>query len=119
MSNTCHSLTLDLAALLNKQITPLSIIGTGYKNPRSVASAWLRKEMHNLKNPNFKVSQVHVKADGHAFESELKAKRSKPYKELVAGTYQTVNNRAVADYGVMPSPCGGTWFMCCNHERRI
>ncbi|GGZ77682.1 hypothetical protein [Paraglaciecola chathamensis] len=111
MSNTFQSLTLDLAALLNKQITPRSIIGTGYKNPRSVASAWLRKEMHNLTNPNCKISQVHVKADGHAFESELKAKRCKPYKALATGTYQTINNRAVLDYGVMPSPCGGGYLV--------
>ncbi|WP_226991993.1 hypothetical protein [Paraglaciecola chathamensis] len=70
--------------------------------------------MHNLESPNSKVSQVHVKGDGHAFESELKAKRSKAYKTLVAGTYETINNRDIDDYGVMPSPCGGGLHGLCG-----
>ncbi|MEI8651017.1 hypothetical protein P4S73_29115 [Paraglaciecola sp. Hal342] len=72
MSNTFQSLTLDLAALLNKQITPRSIIGTGYKNPCSVASAWLRKKCITLQTQTVRLAKCMLKPMATPLSQSLK-----------------------------------------------
>ena len=95
-----------LSQLLAGAIRPSSVIGKGYKNPKSVASGWLRTQLHNLQNPNATVSQIHVSSTGKAFTSERKAMHSPVFKLLVNGKYTTINSSVVIDYGVIPSTIG-------------
>ena len=67
-------------------IKPSKIVGRGYKSPKSVASAWLLKEIHNAENPKSKVSELLVMTNGKPFGSEAKAMASKAYKALIDGT---------------------------------
>ena len=48
----------DLCQLFNGSITPREVVGTGYRYPKQVASQWLRKQMHNIENPNAKIDAV-------------------------------------------------------------
>ncbi|WP_282109337.1 hypothetical protein [Shewanella algicola] len=99
-----------LKALLDAKITPSAIVGKGYVYPKSVASAWLRKEIHNMENPTVKVDHVSVTTSGKAFGSESKAMKSSVYKSLQAGQFKAINNATVVDFGVMTAP-GGDGFM--------
>lgn len=96
----------DLKDLLCGKVKPSAIVGKGYKNPKSVASAWLRKEMHNAVNNQSSVQYIGVASNGNAFKTEAKAMQSKAYKSLVDGKFQTFNDARVRDYGVMPSMLG-------------
>ena len=103
--NNQNSLTHLLAGL----IKPGSIVGSGYKNPRQVASEWLRKEIHNdscNNDASCRVDQIHGTSSGKAFTSEARAMKSNTYKQLVNGVYKTFSGRQVKDFGVMPSPHG-------------
>jgi hypothetical protein len=96
----------DHINLLSGIIKPSKIVGRGYKSPKSVASAWLLKQIHNAENPQSKVSGLMVMTNGKPFSSEAKAMASKGYKALIDGTIQLLaDNTYVSDYGVMPSPC--------------
>ncbi|MAI66117.1 MAG: hypothetical protein CL600_14840 [Alteromonas sp.] len=98
----------QLTQLLTGELKPRQIIGTGYKYPKSVASAWLRKEIHNEQNPSQSVSDLFVQTNGAPFTSEKKAKCSKMYQQLVKGSFELITrNLIVSDYGVMPAPTSG------------
>ena len=45
--NAVSKYQTHLIQLLTGTLAPRQIVGTGYKYPKSVASAWLRKEIHN------------------------------------------------------------------------
>ncbi|MBW0298864.1 hypothetical protein B4P00_22120 [Shewanella xiamenensis] len=96
----------DLKGLLEGTVKPRTIIGTGYNNPKSAASAWLRMQLHNIENPNSKIHYVCVTSSGKAYESESKAMKSKAYQTLVGGTFNAINNASVKDFGVIPSRFG-------------
>lgn len=86
-------------------IKPSKIIGRGYKNPKSVASAWLLKQIHNAENPLCKVSDLLVMTNGKPYSSEAKAMSSKAYKALTDAKFQLLaDNAYVKDFGVMPCP---------------
>jgi hypothetical protein len=94
----------SLKQLLSGEIRPKSIVGSGYVYPKAVASEWLRKEVHNLENPNTKVAEVYVSTSGKAFKSEALAMKSKAYQAILNNTYHAINNVVIRDYGVMPAP---------------
>jgi hypothetical protein len=101
------------ADLIIGKITPSSIVGRGgYKYPKSVASSWLLKQIHNFENPNCKLSECFVMTSGKPFPSEAKAMQSTHFQSLLSGTFQLLADRAyVSDYGVMPSPCGNGGYI--------
>ncbi|MFT5715963.1 MAG: hypothetical protein ACI9T7_000136 [Oleiphilaceae bacterium] len=103
----------NFSDLMASKITPASIVGRGgYKYPKSVASSWLLKQIHNNENPNCKVSECFVMTSGKPFPSEVKAMQSTQYQSLLSGTPQLLADRAyVSDYGVMPSPCGNGGYI--------
>jgi hypothetical protein len=102
--------------LLAGNITASAIVGKGYVNPKSVASAWLRMNIHNMTNPKSVVEYVSVTKSGKAFATENNAMMSSVYKTLQAGQFKAINNAEVVDFGVMVAP-GGDGFMiyaCLN-----
>ncbi|WP_447018474.1 hypothetical protein [Shewanella algae] len=108
---TVDEYKLLLNQLLNRQISPATVVGRGYKNPRLTASAWIRQQWHNLENPNNRVDFVGVTSTGKAYVSEAKAIRSKDHQALVEGTFKLISDcSTVVDYGVMPAP-GGDGYM--------
>jgi len=96
----------SLSGLLSGTVKPSRVVGRGYKNPKSVASAWLRKEIHNLENLTAKVDKVVVTSSGKAFSSDTRAMMSKCYRSLVDGSYGVRDKVIITDYGVMPAPGG-------------
>tara|TARA_Y100001970_G_scaffold294258_1_gene449301 strand:- start:1397 stop:1777 length:381 start_codon:yes stop_codon:yes gene_type:complete len=95
----------DLCQLFNGSITPREVVGTGYRYPKQVASQWLRKQMHNIENPNAKIDELIVQTNGKPFASETKAMQSTTYQQLINGQFKLISDGAfVADYGVMPAP---------------
>jgi len=101
---------INLKKLLDGSLKPSKVIGTGYKNAKATASAWLRKELHNMQNPNVKVDEVFVAPNGKGFESESHAMRTTRYRALINGNYGTADDKIVTDYGVMPA-IGGDGYM--------
>ena len=103
----------DLSNLLAGKIKPAKIIGRGgYKYPKSAASAWLLKQIHNKENPNSKISDCFVMTNGKPFPTESKAMQSDSYQSLLAGKFGLMSDRAyVSDYGVMASPCGNGGYV--------
>jgi hypothetical protein len=106
MSEKVENHLINLKGLIAGTIKPSRIVGAGYVNPKSVASAWLRKEIHNIENPNSMVDYVGVMSNGKAYQSEVKAMKSKAYQALLGGVFKTTNKSFVTDYGVMPSRLG-------------
>ncbi len=106
MQSKIDAYLTDLKGLLTGTVKPRTIVGTGYNNPKSVASAWLRRELHNIENPNSEIQYVGVTSNGKAYQSESKAMKSKAYQSLVSGTFRTMNNAVVKDFGVIPSRYG-------------
>lgn len=106
----------DLKGLLDGIIKPRRIVGTGYTYPKSVASAWLRKEIHNLESPTCKVDHVCVTSSGKAYRTETMAMKSEVYQNLVKGTFKTITNSIVNDYGVMTAPGSDGYmiYVCLN-----
>lgn len=103
--NTLLERQQQLSQLMNGTITGTSIVGRGYKSPKGVASEWLRKEIHNLQNPNTKVDDLYLQKNGKPYPTELKAKQSAAYLQLVEGTFELITDGLiVSDYGVMPAP---------------
>lgn len=97
-----------LIQLLTGTLAPRQIVGTGYKYPKSVASAWLRKEIHNKQNPFNKVTQLFVQTNGAPFVSQKKAKSSKIYQQLVEDSFKlTSRNLVISDFGIIPTPTNG------------
>lgn len=95
----------QLTQLMNGTITGTSIVGRGYKSPKGVASQWLRKEIHNIEYPNAKISDLYVQKNGKPYPTELKAKQSAAYRQLVEGTFELITDGLmVSEYGVMPVP---------------
>jgi hypothetical protein len=103
----------DFSDLMASKITPASIVGRGgYKYPKSVASSWLLKQIHNAENPNCKISDCFVMTNGKPFPTEAKAMQSAQYQSLLSGKSNLLSDRAyVSDYGVMPSPCGNGGYI--------
>lgn len=98
----------DLTQLLNGSIKPRSIIGTGYKNPKSVASAWLRQQIVKQQKPSLKIGGVFVTASGKAFTSIDKAKKSKIFKVLTENNYQLFADSLEVDkYWIEEALLGG------------
>lgn len=96
-----------LTQLMAGAIKPSSVVGRGYKYPKSVASSWIRTQIHNQENPNSKISDCYVTTSGKPFPTESKAMASEGYKLLVAGKFKLISDRFyVKDYGVMPAPGG-------------
>ncbi|GIU41025.1 hypothetical protein TUM3794_20450 [Shewanella colwelliana] len=96
---------LLLKQLLNREISPATVVGKGYKNPRRTASAWLRQQLHNLENPNSRIAFIGVASTGKAYASEAKAMKSADYQALAAGNFKLLTDALiVVDYGVMPGP---------------
>jgi hypothetical protein len=93
-----------LIGLMAGTLAPSTIVGAGFRNPRSVASAWLRKQWHNENNPGWKIDHVSVASDGSSYKSVSTAKNSKTYKSLVDGSFSTICNSVVTKYGVLPAP---------------
>ena len=85
--NELTILQTQLTQVLNGTLRPSCIVGTGYKSSRGVASAWLRKEIHNKQNPNCRVDDVYVQVNGKPFATEAKAMQSKAYQQLVKGEF--------------------------------
>lgn len=106
MESKCITLKADISNLLARNIKPSSIVGTGYKNGRQVASQWLRKELHNKSNPSATVDQIIVMSSGQAFSSEAKAIQSKSHKLLVNGDFKVWKTHRITDFGVFPSEFG-------------
>lgn len=98
-------LQTQLTQVLNGTLRPSCIIGTGYKSPKGVASAWLRKEIHNRQNHNRRVDDVYVQVNGKPFATEAKAMQSKAYQQLVKGEFKLITDGLiVGEYGVMTAP---------------
>jgi hypothetical protein len=103
--NTISQRQTQLTQLLTGTLNPRQVIGTGYKYPKSVASGWLRKEIHTEQNPSQSVSDLFVQTNGAPFTSEKKAKSSNVYQQLVKGSFQLITSNLIfCDYGVMPAP---------------
>jgi hypothetical protein len=99
-------LEADLSGLLAGTVRPSTIIGAGSSHPKSVASAWLRKEIHNIENPSSTVQYIGVSVSGIAHTSKVRAMKSKAYQALLDGTFEAINNQVVTGYGVMSSQHG-------------
>lgn len=97
---------MDLNRLLAGTVMASHIIGKGYCNPISVASAWLRMQIHNLENPNSNIHYIGVTSNGKAYKTVNSAMKSKAYQSLVDGTFKVLNNSNVVDYGVIASRYG-------------
>ena len=96
-----------LSNLMAGQITPTSVVGRGYKYPKSVASSWIRTQLHNQDNPNCKINDCYVMTNGKPFSSEAKAMSSKAYEQLLSGSFELLADYLyVKEFGVMPSPGG-------------
>lgn len=95
-----------ISNVINGTVKPSQIVGTGYKYPKRVASGWLRKQIHNIENPNSLISEIFVTTSGKAFLSEVKAMASTTYQQLANNCFRTINNSRVVDYGVMPATIG-------------
>lgn len=110
---------LLLTQLIQGQITPRSVVGTGYNNARQVASEWLRTQIHNTETQDLqrRIDKVHVASSGAAFSSITRAQRSKVFKQLIAGEYKTLNDSKVADYGVFPSAAGDGYEIFVVYQR--
>lgn len=106
----------NLTGLLMGQIRPSKIVGTGYKNPKQVASGWLRTQMHNETNPNQKVCEIKVSASGAGFISELKAKKCQTFKALENGTLSLLNEATVTEFGVQKALYGDGYEVFINWE---
>ncbi|MBT0587970.1 hypothetical protein [Alteromonas oceanisediminis] len=105
--------------LLNGNITPRSVIGSGYKNGKQVASGWIRTQLHNLANPSQKVSQIHVASSGKAYSSEMHAMKSKVYTQMLFNDYTTIDGSVVNDFGVMPATLGDGYeiYVVTKHSK--
>lgn len=99
----------ELLQLLKGELKPSDVVGKGYKYPKSVASAWLRTEIHNLSNPNNKVSDIYVQTNGKPYASEERAKQSEAYLQLEKGTFRLLSdNYVVSEFGVLPASQDGS-----------
>ena len=101
---------VDLTRLLNGQLSPREVVGTGYRYPKQCASEWLRKQAFNSLNAQ-KIDQVLVSTSGRAFSSIDKAKASAIYKKLKADPNQPGmwlnDNYHVTHVDVCPEIVGG------------
>lgn len=85
-----------------------------YKNPKSSASAWLRKELHNVSNPEQAISDCFVTS------SIAKAKSSRAYIQAAEGSMQFIcEGIQVEDFGVLPDPAGGDGFIVFIRTNRM
>lgn len=96
-----------LSALLAGRVKASSIVGTGYKNAKKVASEYIRTQIANadLSEEN-KVSKVLVTSSGAAFKKESLATSSKAYTELNQGSSDLFAHKKITDFGVWPSSFG-------------
>lgn len=116
MNNKVENHLADLKGLLIGTVKPRHIVGTGYKSPKSVASAWLRKEIYNIENPNDSVDFIGVTTSGKAYQTEQQAINSKVYQSLINQEFKSINNSVVTDFGVMLSRFGDGYeiYACLN-----
>ena len=101
------ALNEKLTGLLAGGIKASSIVGTGYKNARKVASEYIRTQIANadLSEEN-KVSTVLVTSSGAAFKKESLATSSRAYNKLNQGDSDLFYNKKITDFGVWPSAFG-------------
>lgn len=112
MSHTLSEYRMLLQDLMAGNARPSKIIGRGYKNPKSSASGWLRREMHNITNPEQAISGCYVTSSGAPYSSIAKAKASLAYIRAAAGTMQFIRkDMHLEDFGVIPDPAGDKGFV--------
>tara|TARA_Y100001936_G_C15598060_1_gene420318 strand:- start:84 stop:443 length:360 start_codon:yes stop_codon:yes gene_type:complete len=98
--------------LMDNNLRPSSVVGTGYKNAKSVAASWLHARIHNLTNPLDKVSEMFVSSNGKPYSSIAAAERSPQFKRLERGEMTFfASSLVVTSYGVKPVSGGFAVFM--------
>ena len=95
-----------LDGVLDGSIKPSKIIGSSYKQGKSVASGWLRRQILALNG--VKVCALHVATNGKGFKNEELAKKSEAYKLLAEGKYKLMSpSFQVASFQVIELHDGG------------
>lgn len=101
----------------NKQITPSSIVGTGYRYPRAVAGGWLIKQI--LKENGHTYCDIRVNNSGVPFTSVEQAKRTHAYKLLEQDRYLGAESIfKVVEFTVCKSPIDKGFIIAIKTQRK-
>jgi|AntRauTorckE5430_2_1112549.scaffolds.fasta_scaffold01366_11 hypothetical protein len=92
--------------VLNGSVKPREIIGTGYRYPKSVAIAWLLRQLWANKFGSAP-AELHVLTNGALFTDYKQANRSKVYNLLCKGGYERLDEMQISDFGIRPFPIAG------------
>lgn len=92
--------------LLNGSIKPREIIGTGYRYPKSVAMAWLLRELW-VAQFGSAPHELHVLTSGALYTNYQQANRSKVFNLLYNCGYERLDEMKVSDFGIMEFPIEG------------
>jgi hypothetical protein len=89
--------------LKSGETKPKEIVGTGYRYPKSVATAWLLRQLWQDElgtAPN----ELHVMTNGELFADYKQASRSKVFSTLCKNGYERLDGLKVTSFGIRPCP---------------
>lgn len=93
-------------SLQNGTVKPREIIGTGYRYPKSVATAWLLRQLW-VAQFGSAPDQLHVNSSGGLFTDFKQANRAKVFNLMCKGAYRRLDERKVSDFGIRECPIEG------------
>ena len=117
-NKTFTEMMSSLMDLQNDHVTPRSIVGTGYRYPRSVASSWLLRQLW-VAQFGSAPDELHTTTSGKAFKNIQNAMSCDVYRKLCANQYMRIDDMQVSEFSIKPCPIEGIdGYVICIHVKR-